>query len=172
MQKGVSQSFKGMIGGVLWSQWYNFLDPIAASAGGASWIAPVVSTVAEQIFFCPIIFALYEIPFPMMMRGDPVDQIPGQVRDKLGSVLLENAKVWTVANLLVYSVPLQWRVLISGIAEAVWQMLLAQLLAADQLKPVDVYLPLARATEQEQQAVRLGSVVDRIRMEPAAVEQR
>lgn len=108
----------------------------------------------------------------MMMRGDPVDQIPGQVRAKLGSVLLENAKVWTVANLLVYSVPLQWRVLISGIAEAVWQMLLAQLLAADQQKPVDVYLPLARATEQEQQAVRLGSVVDRIRMEPAAVEQR
>lgn len=176
---------KGILGGLIWSQWYNFLDSLITdltSVGAVpAWLAPVLSTVAEQIFFCPVIFSLYELPFPMWLRGDPVDQIPQQVRAKLGPVLWENAKVWTLANLLVYSAPLQWRVLISGIAEAFWQMLLAQQLAADEIRPlrrpVDVYLPLASAEQQQQQqrpeAVLTfrTSAVDRM-LEPATVEQR
>lgn len=197
---------KGSIGGLIWSQWYAFLDPIttaaAAAAGGgggandtaAPWIAAVLSTAAEQFLFCPLIFAVYDLPLPMLLRGDPVNRIPAQIRTQLMPVLWENAKVWTLANLVVYSAPLQWRVLISAAAEAVWQMLLAQQLAGsagagEQQQPVvatkqqqpqpavDVYLPLANAMAamEQQEATAMtqrASSVNRRLMDPVAVKQR
>ena len=140
---------KGGVSGVIWSHWYTWLDPVShdwamqwsgtlgGTVGVPFWgdhptvMAAVVSTFLEQIIFCPILFAVWDLPFPMLCRGDPATNIPTNVRTMLLPVCVENSKVWTVANLIIYSTPLQYRVVLTSCADAVWQMLLAEQLAKE-----------------------------------------
>ena len=144
--RGLTAFVKGGVAGVIWSQWYTWLDPVVANAFSATenqhspWMAALLSTVLEQVTFSPMVLALWDLPVPMLCRGDPWHQVPGQVRALLLPVCLENAKLWTWANLVVYSAPLPYRVALTSCADAVWQMLLAEQLAAGTTEPAPVFL--------------------------------
>ena len=49
----------------------------------------------------------------------PSDIAPA-VQRQLGGMLMANVKIWTPANLVIYNVPLQWRVLCSNGVDLVW----------------------------------------------------
>lgn len=178
---------KGAVGGIIWSAWYSWLDPLTSilatdilnmdqqlhstattipttkssllsiesilSLINPSLIAAVLSTAMEQFFFCPLLFGLWDLPFSMLCRGDPIRTIPTNVQKTIGPVLLENAKVWTFANMVVYTTPLQWRVALTSLAEAVWQTILAEQLAnakvtAESPPPLSMLVPSSAASQR------------------------
>ena len=100
---------KGLGGGVMWSCWYDFADlwsqmlteEILSKGVGESSYAlqqttrTSISILVEQFFVCPIFYSMWDIPIPALLRGSPMRQIPAQVEEKLGPLLIANAKVWT-----------------------------------------------------------------------------
>lgn len=129
---------KGSVSGILWSQWYAFCDPftlqlaqqVVTTPDGISNIQLLLSILLEQFIWCPILYSLWDIPFPMLLRGDAIETIPQNVRATIAPLLLENAKVWTFANLFIYHIPLQWRVVIVSLTDVVWQSVLSSSIAA------------------------------------------
>ena len=76
-------------------------------------------------------------------------------------VCLENAKVWTWANLVVYSAPLPYRVALTSCADAVWQMLLAEQLASTTTvaEPPPVFLVTSADDESTGAVISTGAPV-------------
>lgn len=72
---------KGSVFGILWSNWYAFCDPTSLSivehlSLDSAATIPVqlfISILLEQFVWCPIIYSLWDIPFPMLLRGDAID---------------------------------------------------------------------------------------------------
>lgn len=137
---------KGLGGALIWSTWYKIADVLSANMcsemaeKGATWAAsPEFEGVArtlsciglEQFIACPIIFALWEIPVPKLLGGAEPREIPVEVRNRLGPLLLDNAKLWTFFNMLIYNVPLEFRVFASNLCDIVWQVVLSKSLASD-----------------------------------------
>jgi len=121
---------KGLGGGIMWSYWYSIADPCALqltqALGGVpeGWehAAKVAAAMfLEQMVCCPIAYAMWDIPFPALLRGSSPSQIPNEIRGKLGPLLLANAKVWTPVNVITYSLPSEWRLLFCSVMELVWQ---------------------------------------------------
>lgn len=133
---------KGSLSGILWSNWYAFCDPfslgIAQSLQSAdsSNLQLLISILLEQFIWCPILYSLWDIPFPILLRGDDVTTIPTKVQSTIGGLLWENAKVWTFANLFVYNIPLQWRVVIVSLTDVVWQSILSSSIGETEEKAV------------------------------------
>ena len=142
---------KGLGGALIWSTWYRIADVLSANMcgemaeKGVTWAASpefegVVRTISciglEQFIACPIIFALWEIPVPKLLGGAEPREIPVEVRNRLGPLLVDNAKLWTFFNVLIYNVPLELRVFASNLCDIVWQVVLSKSLASD--KKVDV----------------------------------
>lgn len=125
---------KGLGSGLIWSQWYPLVDvwsDITSSyiladlamedAGSAHTIAKTASSIAmEQFIACPIVYSLWDIPVPALLAGTDPSQIPRLVREKVPGLLVDNAKVWTVANVIVYNLPVQWRVFAVSVFEIFW----------------------------------------------------
>jgi len=89
--------------------------------GTAHQVAKTASSILmEQFLACPVVYSLWDIPVPALLAGTPPARIPGIVRDKVPGLLLDNAKVWTVANVIVYNLPVQWRVFAVSVAEIFW----------------------------------------------------
>lgn len=141
---------KGLGGALIWSTWYRIADVLSANMcgemaeKGVTWAASpefegVVRTISciglEQFIACPIIFALWEIPVPKLLGGAEPREIPVEVRNRLGPLLVDNAKLWTFFNVLIYNVPLELRVFASNLCDIVWQVVLSKSLASD--KKVD-----------------------------------
>jgi len=125
---------KGLGSGLIWYQWYALADVLSedfvssvlhVSAENNVMVHATVRTISaillEQFIACPIIFALWDLPLPSLLDGTDLKTIPGQVKGKLGTLLIENAKVWSFANLLLYNIPLEWRVAAMNIADVYWQ---------------------------------------------------
>lgn len=127
---------KGFGAGLIWSQWYPVVDgwsDISSSyvlvdlltmddIGTAHIIAKTVSSILmEQFIACPIVYSLWDIPIPAYLAGttDP-SKLLQLVKDKVPGLLLDNAKVWTLVNIIVYNLPVQWRVFAVSIAEIFW----------------------------------------------------
>jgi hypothetical protein len=129
--------FKGAVAGILWSNWYALVDPIGISlaeklATNDFLVDPiriVISVFLDLFVMCPFLFASWDLPFPMLARGDPIENIPRKVQAKLAPVILENTMVWIFPNLVIYSIPLEFRVVVSSCTDAVWQMLLSEKIA-------------------------------------------
>lgn len=143
---------KGCVGGVIWTSWYNsidgFLDP-DNNPGGIfglvgvyendaimelirSHVVPIktmLSIVIEQFFWCPIVFGTFEIPVSTLLNGGRVDSIRDEVDSKLDGLLWSNAKVWTFANMIIYSSPVEWRTPISNIVDILWQSIVSDVAA-------------------------------------------
>lgn len=117
----------GVGSGALWTGWYGFADGLLEPYDPVSRIA--LALLVEQFFWCPIIFSLYVIPLSAALNGAGVRTLPGEVREQLGPLLLANAKVWTLANVLIYSTPLAYRVLASNGVDLVWAVVCASIAA-------------------------------------------
>lgn len=136
-------ALKGLGGGMIWSGWYsivdglslemtqNFLamispdDPLAFGENAERAGRTVSSILLEQFIAAPLVYSLWDIPFPMLMSGAPVESVPGQVKSKIGGLLMENAKVWSFVNIIIYNLPLKYRLPAMCTADVFWQAVVA-----------------------------------------------
>ena len=63
------------------------------------------------------------------MNGGSVTSIPSEVQSKLGGLLVSNAKIWTPANFVIYSLPSEFRILVSSMVDVLWQSVVASVAA-------------------------------------------
>ena len=115
----------GFGNGIAWSCWYGFADELLAP------VSPPALRVAgamaiEQFIWCPILFSVYIIPLSSILNGAPAADLPGEVRKRIGPLLIANAKVWTPANLVIYNVPVEYRVLAANSVDIVWAVICSQ----------------------------------------------
>jgi hypothetical protein len=92
-----------------------------------SLVKTIASILIEQFIACPIIFGLWDLPILSIMHGSPLASIPGIVRQKLLKLLIANAKLWTVVNVVIYNIPLRFRVLVLSIADIFWESLVSSI---------------------------------------------
>lgn len=123
---------KGLGGGLIWLGWYHLADAISDQ-----WLPDVhdvtgaiertvLSILLDQFLASPLIIAAWEIPVPILLTPQEDNAlIPGQVQSKLGGLLVENAKIWTIANMVIYNLPFQYRVLASSLTDVLWQSILS-----------------------------------------------
>ena len=128
---------KGLGEGIMWSIWYHKADRWVATltemAVGSGWLAPGMTAVYRTIWSllldlfvaCPLIFGLWDIPFPAMMSGTPLREIPRQIKSKLGELLVASVKLWMPVNVLIYNSPLRYRVLMMATADVFWQSIVS-----------------------------------------------
>ncbi|CAB9522997.1 expressed unknown protein [Seminavis robusta] len=144
---------KGFGGGVIWSVWFGTNElwtnqlmqyPISSSndGGGATmteWLSSLgggtgaaiagktmTSILLEQFVGAPIIYTFWDIPVPTLLNPTSDNRsIPQQVQTKLPALLIDNAKIWSFANVLVYNAPLEYRVLISSLFDIIWQSIVS-----------------------------------------------
>jgi len=129
---------KGVGCGILWSQWFMLAE--IWSEFLTSWllrqtnvedvkmfaiVRTIVNLLLEQFVAFPIIFGLWDLPSIAFMDGAALHKIPGVVRQKLVELLIANAKLWTVLNVLIYNVPLNLRVLVVSIGDIIWEIIVS-----------------------------------------------
>jgi hypothetical protein len=88
-------------------------------------VRTIVNLLLEQFIACPLIFGLWDLPIISLMDGKPLIKIPGIVRQKLIKLLIANAKLWTVANVVIYNAPLNLRVLLVSLADLFWESIVS-----------------------------------------------
>mmetsp|Transcript_24362 Transcript_24362/g.52527 ORF Transcript_24362/g.52527 Transcript_24362/m.52527 type:complete len:371 (-) Transcript_24362:86-1198(-) len=145
---------KGCIGGIIWSYWYDNLDGflnldsdfnLFKLSGVASnkidfinyqWIrdhiaiiTTTLSILIEQFIWCPIVFGTFEIPISTLLNGGSISTIQKEVDSKLNGLLVSNAKVWTLANIVIYNAPVQWRPAVSSCVDLLWQSIVSDVAA-------------------------------------------
>jgi hypothetical protein len=137
---------KGFFGTCIWAFWYDLSDTILSDENILSAIVSlgfgdvgdkvlnairtVMLVLAEQFITCPLIYGLWEIPMSTLLNGASASRIPYEVKDKLLDMLFENAKIWTVANILIYNVPLQYRTGLANIMDVILQSIVSDFAAA------------------------------------------
>jgi hypothetical protein len=139
---------KGIGCGLIWTAWYQIAELWSHGLTNAVMMSyqatmskqslnrleavvyTLLSIALEQFVGSPIIFALWDIPLLSYLHGTPVAKLPGEVRKKLLPLLIANAKLWTLVNILIYNVPLQFRVAALSCADLVWQTILSTQLAS------------------------------------------
>lgn len=140
-RRNLRYAVKGLGGGLFWSVWYQLNEVFSVAIASwflQSWSIPLAdaetsglktvirtisSIVLEQFVAAPINFAFYELPFLSILNGNSISSIPGTVHEKLGSLLVAHAKVWTVLNVLIYNVPVRWRLLVETGADVLFETL-------------------------------------------------
>lgn len=142
-------AIKGFFGALVWSLWYDISDEIVSldriqstlTSLGIQYdvddnnifllniLRTLTSMSVEQFIACPIIFSFFEIPAATILNNAPLRRIPYEISDKLVDMLVANAKVWTLANLLIYNVPVQFRVGLSNIIDILWQSIVSDFAA-------------------------------------------
>lgn len=134
-------STKGFFGTSIWSAWYDYSESVfnnefvvsALASAGILDASDLVINIArvfmlmstEQIFVCPIIYGMWEIPVSTILNGAPISRIPFEIKDKLVDMLVESAKIWTFGNVLIYSSPVQYRSAISNVGDVLWQSIVS-----------------------------------------------
>merc|ERR1712232_532314 len=56
-------------------------------------------------------------------------QVGYEIKTKLCDMLIENAKLWTLVNILIYNVPVQFRAPVGNIMDIVWQSIVSDFAA-------------------------------------------
>ena len=139
---------KGFFGAIIWGGWYDLSSivistdnvvAVSASLGVKDSLldndmyTTITRTlsflIVEQFIACPIVFSLWEIPAATILNNAPIQRIPYEVDDKLGDMLMANAKVWTFANLIIYNIPTQYRVGFSSLLDIFWQTIVSDFAA-------------------------------------------
>ena len=135
---------KGFFGALIWGTWYDISAELVSTEhirilfADNDWTSNDIlinivrtfsSIIIEQFLACPIIFGLWEIPAATILNNAPLTRIPYEIDDKLGDMLIVNAKVWTAANLIIYNVPVQYRVGLSSIIDIFWQSIVSDFAA-------------------------------------------
>jgi hypothetical protein len=119
----------GLGAGVLWHGYYGFSDAQLSSIDEP--VARVAcAMLLEQFVWCPVLYSLYVIPLSAALNGAGASALPSEVRERIGPLLIANAKVWTPANLIIYSTPLEYRVLASNGIDIIWAAVCADVAAS------------------------------------------
>jgi len=132
---------KGLGEGVMWSFWYHQSDRIItrfmSTLVDSQWIptgdgSPLfilirtfLALVTDLFIACPIIYSLWDIPLPALVRGTPLRMIPRQIRIKLPEMMWASIKLWMPANIIIYNSPLRYRVLLMSTADVFWQAIVS-----------------------------------------------
>ncbi len=164
---------KGFFGAMIWGTWYDLSDDFLSTNNivsvlsqfgiqtNAATNSPIINAfrtvtaiIIEQFVACPIIFGLWEIPAATLLNNSPPTKIPYEVQDKLGNMLLANAKVWTVANVILYNIPVQYRVGFANVIDIFWQSIVSDF-AADCGGP-DEEILMEESTEENLSVLELG----------------
>jgi Mpv17 / PMP22 family len=131
---------KGFGGGIIWALWFAINEQwttqvvdmmwsgtsIMAASGPVIVAKMVVSILLEQFIAVPIIYTFWDIPLPILLSSTRDNRsIPMQLQKTLPGLLWDNAKVWTFANILVYTAPLEYRVLVSSLVDVAWQSIVS-----------------------------------------------
>jgi len=93
----------------------------------------------EQLLWAPFYFGLYDLPAASLLNGVPSDGVASVVARHLPRTLAANAKIWTPANVVVYSAPLEYRLLIANCVDLLWSTVQADIAAdctSEELCPV------------------------------------
>lgn len=139
---------KGFFSAIIWGSWYDLsaeiisIDNIISlsssfgldeSLAENNFCMALIRTasfmIVEQFVACPIIFGMWEIPAATILNNAPLSRIPYEVQDKLKGMLIANAKVWSLANLIIYNVPVQYRVGLSSVMDIIWQTIVSDIAA-------------------------------------------
>jgi len=125
----------GLLSGLFWVKWYELCDIIcldlmssilgSVHASEAA-MRTVLSLALEQLAWCPLFYGLFLIPFSALLNGATPEKIPGEVQNKLGGLLIDNAKVWTFANILIYNAPPDVRSIVANAFDLVWAYIVAK----------------------------------------------
>ncbi len=118
------------------------LDMDATSSSSSSSSSSVQKTnifriimlmITEQFIACPIIYGLWEIPVATIFNGGltyaSVSKIPYELKDKLRPMLIDNFKIWTPANIFIYSTPVEYRALMANFGDILWQSIVSDFAA-------------------------------------------
>ena len=130
---------KGLGEGFLWTIWYRNaehwtvaitrkLTKGSAAANSVFFTTLVATTVAillDLTLACPFIYAAWDIPMPALMRGTPLTKIPHQIRSKIGEMLIASVMVWTPVNIVIYNLPVQYRVYVMSFTDVFWQSIVS-----------------------------------------------
>jgi hypothetical protein len=52
---------------------------------------------------------------------------PAEINNKLSDLLINDAKVWTPANLLIYNTPLEFCAVLANLVDIFWQSIVADM---------------------------------------------
>ena len=88
--------------------------------------------VLEQFLWCPVVFSAWDIPVASLLNNRVrirFRDVKANIRQNLGGLLVDNAKVWTPANLLIYNIPVEYRVPASNLVGVFWQSIVADMAA-------------------------------------------
>jgi hypothetical protein len=134
---------KGLGSGVIWSIYYRDTDVLcgdwatqllsttAVVEANSEFLVATVKTVLavllEEVIAMPLVMSLWDIPVPAILSGSALSTIPGQVKSKLPELIVENAKVWTLVNILIYNIPVQYRLLVMSVANVFWQSVVSKI---------------------------------------------
>jgi len=158
--------FKGFGCGIIWTNWFRLSDlwsfGITEKVLSMAWFDPIsaaltipksktlVNTIScillEQFVAAPIIFGLWDIPMLNLLLGTPVRKIPGEVKEKLIPILIANAKLWTFANIIIYNLPVQWRVTGVSLTDLLWSAIMSMAVQSKKEEP-----------EVQQKALNVGT---------------
>jgi hypothetical protein len=132
---------KGLGSGVIWSVYYrdtevrcgNWATQLlsgTAKADSEVCIATaktILAVLLEEIIAMPVVMSLWDIPVPAILSGSPLSTIPSLVKSKILELTIENAKVWTFVNILIYNIPVQYRLLLMSVANVFWQTIVSRI---------------------------------------------
>ncbi|KAG7344811.1 Mpv17 / PMP22 family protein [Nitzschia inconspicua] len=142
VRRSLSFIFKGLGEGIMWSLWYHWADRwVATVLKQAMMVMPqlqpatplfvvirtFLSLLIDTLVACPVIYALWDIPLPALLSGMPLRQIPHQVASKLRPMICASAQVWIPANLLIYNIPLRYRLIVASMTDVVWQSIVSSI---------------------------------------------
>ncbi|CAJ1946278.1 unnamed protein product [Cylindrotheca closterium] len=164
-KRGAVYFCKGLGGGILWSCWFESVDPIANQLTSALLLGQssspsveqatrtAVCILLEQFFVSPLFFSIWDIPLPALLQGSPPYQMPAQIQEKLPPLLVANAKVWTPVNLITYNIPPEYRVLFSSSADIFWQAINAAITSRE-IQMTDVATAGMATTQLQSELVK------------------
>jgi hypothetical protein len=132
---------KGLGSGVIWSIYYRKTEVLCgdwatqllsttAQADSELFIATaktVLAVLLEGVIAMPIVMTLWDIPVPAILSGSSLISIHSQVKSKILKLIVENAKVWTLVNILIYNIPVQYRLLVMSVANVFWQTIVSKI---------------------------------------------
>lgn len=133
---------KGLGCGIIWAFWYQWADHTSQVMAryilttyklklAESILRTLSSMVLEQCIAAPLIYSLWDLPILCLLKGIHFRAIPGVVRKKLPSFLVAHFKLWTLVNMLIYSIPMEWRVFSQSVFDVLWESI-ASTIASDE----------------------------------------
>lgn len=161
----------GLGSGVCWNYWFDFeqyiTDMWTADLSGQTLAVArtALGVVLEQFLMIPFYFSLYLIPTVSLQNGVALACIPNEVVDKVPSLFVNNAKVWTPANLIIYNLPVEWRCMGSNTVDVLWGVICSTLVNQP-CKETDTECLLEEALLDEVDSLEGACELDACAIEP------